>query len=170
MTIGDSKTGKGANAALRKNSVTLKITGNPVSCFARVEGRTAGRVRELVAAISPTSRYCVMRRTDAAGLGLATANFPRPYPGTGNLEIAGSLEGISEHEVIMVPRMTLAGLEATDVGTMLVEYSLPEVIGIDLVLGSTFFSKMKVIMDYSSGLVTVENRTRARTPTPQGHK
>lgn len=108
-----------------------------------------------------------MRRVDVAELGLATRGFHPLYPGTGSVEIAGSLEGISQHEVITVPRMTLGDLEARGIETMVVEWAMPEAIGIDVILGGTFFAKKKITFDFVSGFVTIADEDpRSRTLRP----
>lgn len=149
------------------NEVVLKIGSDPVTCFVRIPG-AAGKIREFLAAVSPSSTYCVMRRGDAARLGLASIHFHPLYPGTGTVETVGSLEALAQHEVVDIPEMQLGSLRASHVATMLVD--LPELTSIDVVLGRTFFADKKVTIDYPRKLMTIrETRDpREQIPSAQG--
>jgi hypothetical protein len=137
---------------MRKGRERLALTFStlPITCFIRVLG-VNGRIREYLAALSLTSRYCVMRRGDAARLGYVQPEQTIPFPD--NLVVVGGVGGLLEYELIKVD-MALGAIRRQGVETLLVD--LPEVMGVDMVVGSSFFEGLRATIDYEKKVVLIE--------------
>lgn len=136
---------------LMKIELPLKT---PITVFVQIVGLN-GKVRELQAVLDTGSVYTLIYWKDAIQLGYGAVY----ESGLGVAEGVG-VRAITPAILIDVPLISLkevkvGGLTATNVEAVV--YNLPEMSGIDVLLGISFLKNFNITINYARGVLIIES-------------
>ena len=122
----------------------------PIIFFVRVKGPKG--TREFRAVFDTGSAYSLIPVQDARSLGYNAHFDPVSDIGTGTSIITKS--DFVETDEIVLEEVSVADLTAKNVKA--IAYNMPQIGGIEAVLGMTFISQFKTCMNIEQGYLTVE--------------
>jgi predicted aspartyl protease len=129
----------------------LKIEPNRIiTFFVKVKGKKG--TSELRAVLDTGAEYCVIPKYETRLLGYDTDfdEFTNPGEGTRAITIAGIIEG----DELEIEEVQVADLVAKNIKAIVTD--LPNLGGVQFILGLSFLAKFKTAIDYSSGYLTIE--------------
>lgn len=123
------------------------------SLFASLKGRN-GAVRECNALVDPCSEYCVVPKVDAFALGYPEAANDDPITPQDNTMTYTSFDGYGKAALIGIAEVALGGMSFS--GVEFLAFDIPQVTRFDVVLGRSLLKFVRIQLDYSSGLMRIE--------------
>lgn len=112
-------------------------------------------VRELNALVDSGAEYCVIPKVDAYALGYPEAANGDPITPANNTLTFTSFDGYGKVALIKMARVEVGPMSFERVDFM--AFDLPQVTGLDVVLGRSLLQFMKVEFDYSTGQIRMES-------------
>lgn len=129
----------------------IKITSDrPITLFVRIRGRKG--VREMRAVLDLASEYSIIPLFDAVQLGNIEFYNTDPEPSELTQAITNTCP-IQGYE-IELEEMSIADAVAKNVKAL--AYDIPNLTGVEAVLGISFLKNFKTTVDYSKGYLTIE--------------
>lgn len=127
--------------------------------FVRLRGRN-GAVREYRALLSTASDYSVIPKVDAYRLGYPEAARDDPITEPMNLFRGVTYDGFWEGMLITIKEVDIGGSSVPNVDFIAMD--LPQASGFDVILGRSLLAASGVLVDYSTGNVTVRKTEAPR--------
>jgi hypothetical protein len=130
---------------------------NLPTLFVQITGKN-GKKRELLATINPASQDVIIPRIDASHLGY---EWYESYPDQPGLKDMLPLVGaISVPGIVQVLEFPLVEIRIGPIAlknVKAVSYDIPYQSGVDVVLGASFFSKLRTTIDSEKGQIVLED-------------
>jgi predicted aspartyl protease len=131
-----------------------------MTAWCRVKGSN-DKIRELEAAIDFNYSYCLMLRQDAADLGYSEASYR--HSGWHELRpdrapLVLTARGIERTILINLKEVSVGKLAAKNVAAVVLEYDLPAMVPVDMILGQTFLKNFKLGLDPRSRTLSLSRR------------
>lgn len=133
--------------------MTGREFGKFPAVFVRVKGRN-GKVREFRALVAVSAEYCIIPKVDAYALGYQEAANDDPVSPSNNTLTFASYGGYGNMALITVNQVDLGPMSFKNVD--FVAFDLPAPTGFDVVLGRSLLQHTRLHIDFSSGLLQIE--------------
>lgn len=127
--------------------------------FARLKGRN-GCVREYNALVSPATEYSILPKVDAYRLGYPEAARDDPVTEPPNLFRGVTYDGFWEGMLISMREVAIGAVSRSNVD--FIAYDIPQISRFDVILGKSFLSSSKVVIDYANNTVRIGSESRGR--------
>lgn len=127
--------------------------------FARLKGRN-GCVREYNALMSPATEYSILPKVDAYRLGYPEAARDDPVTEPPNLFRGVTYDGFWEGMLISMREVAVGAVSRSNVD--FIAYDIPQISRFDVILGKSFLSSSKVVIDYANNTVRIGSESRGR--------
>jgi hypothetical protein len=125
--------------------------------WSRIKG-PKGVVRELPSLIDFNYRYCMLSRQDAIDVGYPETSYR--HGGWHELRpdlspLVLTFRGIERTILIKLNEVSVGKLKAKNVDAVVLEYGLPPMAPVDVILGWTFLKNFKIGTDPKSGILSL---------------
>jgi hypothetical protein len=129
----------------------------PMIVWCRLRG-PKGAARELRALIDHNYHYCLILRQDAIDLGYPETSYRHGgwyefRPDRAPLVV--TFRGIERTILINLTEISVGKLRARNVPTVVLEYDVPPMAPVDVILGLTFLEKFRITIDPESGVMSL---------------
>ncbi len=123
----------------------------PTTAFVRIRG--GKKIREVRAILSPNSPSTLVSIIDAIHLGY-NAYYPPMDRSAVPPVTAVTASSLFECMPVKLEEVTLGNLKATNIEAL--AYDMPPALGVDALIGASFFRNFKVLLDFQKKLFIVE--------------